>query len=425
MGSVAIRTENLSKRYNIGQRVPYKTLREVLVRFGKAPLNYFQSKFKSLVSDAYSGSEDNYIWAVKDLSVGINHGEIVGIIGRNGAGKSTLLKLLARITAPTSGSAEVFGRVGSLLEVGTGFHPELTGRENVFLNGAILGMRRIEILRKFDEIVDFAELAKFIDTPVKFYSSGMYVRLAFSVAAHLETEILFVDEVLAVGDAAFQKKCLGKMGDVAKTGRTVLFVSHNLAVLRAQCHKVYWLDEGLLADAGSPGVIIDAYLMKQANDCPKTLDLLMPRRPPDFKTAFLLTKLEWLCDLPLVHGGPMELCLHYSASKDVEDVSIGIGFSTLEGVRVLTYETDLYGPRTRVSKGESSSVHLRLSSFPLGPGFYSIDLGARSGDLYGLDYLPGIAQIEVVPGEMTSGNMVLKSAGVRLASSWTWERSDC
>jgi lipopolysaccharide transport system ATP-binding protein len=226
----------------------HDTLRDVLVsalqRFGKQRSN----------------DQNTTIWALKDVSFNIEQGQAVGIIGSNGAGKSTLLKVLSQITDPTTGRVELHGRVGSLLEVGTGFHPELTGRENIFLNGAILGMSRAEIRHKFDEIVAFAEVEKFIDTPVKRYSSGMYVRLAFAVAAHLEPEILLVDEVLAVGDAAFQKKCLGKMGDVAKGGRTVLFVSHNMAAVAQLCQKAVWLEGGRIRQIDSSEKVVKDYL---------------------------------------------------------------------------------------------------------------------------------------------------------------------
>lgn len=226
MTETAIRVEGLGKRYRIGApAMNYHTLRETFVDAVRAPLRKIRGK-------AEDGSL-NSIWALKDISFEVKQGQVLGIIGRNGAGKSTLLKILSRVTDPTEGLGEIHGRVGSLLEVGTGFHPELTGRENIFLNGAILGMRRSEIEHNFDEIVEFAEVGQFIDTPVKRYSSGMYLRLAFAVAAHLEPEILVVDEVLAVGDAEFQRKCLGKMSDVAQQGRTVLFVSHNMsAILR-------------------------------------------------------------------------------------------------------------------------------------------------------------------------------------------------
>lgn len=212
-----------------------------------------------------AAARSDVFWALKDVSLDVQVGEVVGIIGRNGAGKSTLLKVLSRITEPTTGSAEIRGRVGSLLEVGTGFHPELTGRENVYLNGAMLGMRKTEISRKFDEITAFAEVERFIDTPVKHYSSGMYTRLAFAVAAHLEPEILMIDEVLAVGDAAFQKKCLGRMGDVARHGRTVLFVSHNMTAVQALCNRVIWLRDGEKFDEGRPRDVVSRYLSTAAN----------------------------------------------------------------------------------------------------------------------------------------------------------------
>jgi lipopolysaccharide transport system ATP-binding protein len=230
MSNLAIRIEGLGKRYKIGvKRERYYTLRDSLMNALTSPFR----RRRGQAQEDNPHSQVDFIWALKDVSLEINHGDIIGIIGRNGAGKSTLLKILSRITEPTEGQAEIFGRVGSLLEVGTGFHPELTGRENIFLNGVIMGMTRAEVQRNFDEIVAFAEIEQFLDTPVKYYSSGMYVRLAFAVAAHLDPEILLVDEVLAVGDAAFQKKCLGKMEDVAKGGRTVLFVSHNLGAIQS------------------------------------------------------------------------------------------------------------------------------------------------------------------------------------------------
>lgn len=244
MSDFAIRVEGLSKQYRIGEKqASYKTLRETLA----TPFQGIRSRLSGKNGHAPKRSiGDDKFWALKDVSFEVRPGEVLGIIGRNGAGKSTLLKILARITEPTAGSVDIKGRTGSLLEVGTGFHPELTGRENIYLSGAILGMKRRELARKFDEIVAFAEVEKFVDTPVKHYSSGMYLRLAFAVAAHLETEILLVDEVLAVGDAAFQQKCLGKMQDVAECGRTVLFVSHNMGAVQTLCQKGTLLDQGTM-----------------------------------------------------------------------------------------------------------------------------------------------------------------------------------
>ena len=258
MSKTIIKVENLGKKYTIGQNNQQgtQTLRESLTVGTKSLGKKILSPRKKQTNKA---SEE--YWALKDISFEIERGEIVGFIGRNGAGKSTLLKILSRITEPTTGRITLDGRVASLLEVGTGFHGELTGRENIYLNGAILGMGKTEIKRKFDEIVAFSEVEKFLDTPVKRYSSGMYVRLAFAVAAHLEPEILIVDEVLAVGDAAFQKKCLGKMGDVAtKEGRTVLFVSHNMTTVRALCQKAYLLESGQIKYQGSTSQAIDLYM---------------------------------------------------------------------------------------------------------------------------------------------------------------------
>ena len=249
---IVIRAEKLSKRYRIGERERYTTLRDVLARSLRAPWTLFRR------------APHETFWALKDVDLEVKHGEVLGLIGRNGAGKTTLLKILSRITKPTSGWAEIYGRVGSLLEVGTGFHPELTGRENIYLSGAILGMTKREIASKFDEIVAFAELEKFLDTQVKHYSNGMYVRLAFAVAAHLEPEILLVDEVLAVGDINFQKKCLGKMGDVARAGRTIVVVSHQLNQIRRLCRRVVWVDAGSIRMNGDTHEVVSGYESEMA-----------------------------------------------------------------------------------------------------------------------------------------------------------------
>lgn len=259
MNEVVIQAENLGKLYRIGERQQYRTLRDAITNAFAGPLKKLKKGLKS--KDKASG----YIWALKDVSFAIKKGEVVGIIGRNGVGKTTLLKILSRITPPTEGRVQIHGRVASLLEVGTGFHPELTGRDNIYLNGAILGMRKAEITRKFDEIVSFAEVERFIDTPVKHYSSGMYLRLAFAVAAHLEPEILVVDEVLAVGDGVFQKKCLGKMEDVAEGGRTVLFISHQMNQIRRLCERCIWLSNGRVEKIGSAAEVISAYELSMSS----------------------------------------------------------------------------------------------------------------------------------------------------------------
>lgn len=264
---IAIRVDGIGKSYRLGARAEkYRSLREAIASTLAAPFRGARNLFRS-------GGPGSTLWALRDVSFEVAHGEVLGIIGRNGAGKSTLLKILSRVTEPTAGFAEVHGRMGSLLEVGTGFHPELTGRENVFLNGAILGMSRAEVQRKFDAIVAFAETEKFIDTAVKHYSSGMYLRLAFSVAAHLEPDILVVDEVLAVGDAAFQKKCLGKMSEVSGQGRTVLLVSHNMASIQALCDRVLVLEGGRLVLSDKPEVAIRKYLDHEVQQVEGSLDL--------------------------------------------------------------------------------------------------------------------------------------------------------
>jgi homopolymeric O-antigen transport system ATP-binding protein len=263
---IVVRVDGLGKRYRIGRRDSYRTLRETLTDAFASPVQAAMRAFDTSVRS--NSNDDGSIWALRDVSFGVRRGEVVGVIGRNGSGKSTLLKILSRITEPTEGGADIHGRVASLLEVGTGFHPELTGRENLWLNGALLGMSRAEIERKFDEIVDFAGVRAFIDTPVKHYSSGMQVRLAFAIAAHLEPEILIVDEVLAVGDVVFQRKCLGKMKAVSVSGRTVLFVSHDMPAVRALCTRAILLDAGRVVLDASTDEVVTRYLGEQTIDRP-------------------------------------------------------------------------------------------------------------------------------------------------------------
>jgi lipopolysaccharide transport system ATP-binding protein len=320
LSDIVLRAQGISKLYRIGEGRRHDRLRDLIAEAMAAP---FRRRSPSLSSSRArepsvsqpSQSYDQHLWALQDVSFEVRHGEVIGIIGANGAGKSTLLKILSRITEPTSGCVEMRGRLGSLLEVGTGFNPELTGRENVYLNGAILGMKRSEIRRRFDEIVEFAEIERFLDTPVKRYSSGMYMRLAFAVAAHLEPDILVVDEVLAVGDASFQRKCLGKMGNVAQTGRTVLFVSHNMMAVEDLCDHAIWLKDGRIADEGQPKTVVSNYLhesfsaetervWKDRSTAPGTDDVRLHRvcaRPVDgsptdpitVRTSFLMEFEYW------------------------------------------------------------------------------------------------------------------------------------
>lgn len=398
-----IAVESLGKSYRIAHQAKmYHTLRESLVEAVTAP-------WRRLRGSGPRESAFETFWALRDVSFEIQRGEVIGVIGRNGAGKSTLLKILSRITEPTEGQARIRGRVASLLEVGTGFHPELTGRENIFLNGSLLGMRRGEIERKFDEIVAFAEVEKFLDTPVKHYSSGMYVRLAFGVAAHLDPEVLIVDEVLAVGDAAFQKKCLGKMREVAGSGRTVLFVSHNLTTINSLCHNALWLDQGTIYRQGPAAVVVEDYLSDGNGDNQSVFDLATLDRRTYRAPELRLTKLVLNAGEPVRHGAPLNVAMEYRTFSNVDGVAFGIGFSSLEGVRVLSIDSDIPGERFTIEKGACGRICLKVSDFQLQPGRYFIDIGVRSGDNVGLDYLPAFAQVEVLPSEATPSVIIGRS----------------
>jgi lipopolysaccharide transport system ATP-binding protein len=414
-----ITVEHLSKRYVIGRaRQQSETLRDTLAHGARG-------LFARLLRQRDAARIDREdFWALRDLSFTINQGDVVGIIGRNGAGKSTLLKVLSRITEPTQGRIRIQGRVASLLEVGTGFHPELSGRENIFLNGAILGMRRAEIRRKFDEIVAFAEVEKFLDTPVKHYSSGMYVRLAFAVAAHLEPEILIVDEVLAVGDAQFQRKCIGKMKDVARgDGRTVLLVSHNLGTVTSLCSQTIWLEQGRVRSVGTPEETTAAYLRQFSPENSLSFPLADVRRDPNHTGRLIIQRVELNGGDPLVNRAPLSARIHFVTSSPVTDVSFGLGFATVDGTRLLTMDSDFNLERRDLPAGCTGSVELRLPSLDLGPGTYCLDVGARSGDVTGLDYLPafGVTEVHTRPG--VPAGFVILGGGVRTEASWHWNLS--
>lgn len=363
-----IKVRDLSKQYRIGARKEsYATLRDTIAQAVRAPLNRFRRNGQSA---------KNTIWALKNVSFDIKPGEVVGIIGRNGAGKSTLLKILAQITEPTTGEVEIYGRIASLLEVGTGFHPELSGRENIYLNGAILGMGKAEIARKFDEIVAFAETEKFIDTPVKRYSSGMCVRLAFAVAAHLEPEILLVDEVLAVGDVAFQKKCLGKMDDVARKGRTVLFVSHNTAAVRTLCQRAIWLESGEVKEDAAANAVMENYLHHMQDNLASNLvsrsgDFTITRaRTMDQngreKTGFLT-------------GESLRVELDYQCSKNFRGAYLCVAIANRETV---LFAANMCLDGCRIPAGEESGkLSVTFKELPLAPQQrYYIKVGGRASD---------------------------------------------
>ncbi len=337
MSDIAIRVEGLGKRYRIGApAMNYRTLRDSVVEAARAPVRWLRG--------ARSNGDLNAIWALKDISFSVNQGQVLGVIGRNGAGKSTLLKILSRVTDPTEGIGEIHGRVGSLLEVGTGFHPELTGRENIYLNGAILGMRRSEIERNFDEIVDFAEVGPFIDTPVKRYSSGMYLRLAFAVAAHLEPEILVVDEVLAVGDAEFQRKCLGKMSDVASQGRTVLFVSHNMSAVLRLTQETIVIEKGRLGLRAPTPEAVDYYLSQGYSQ--EGQRIWEPDEIPQEAAPFCPKSIR----LVNMHGDvvdtirsvePFSIELEYELEAPITGLRIGVYLLSTRGEYIFTsFDTD-------------------------------------------------------------------------------------
>jgi lipopolysaccharide transport system ATP-binding protein len=379
MSDSAIKVENLSKRYKIGvSRNHHDTLRDHLMHGIKS---LFGRNARSSESNRRPPAVDiraDSIWALKDVSFDIKHGEVVGFVGRNGAGKSTLLKILSRITEPTLGRAEIHGRIGSLLEVGTGFHPELTGRENIYLNGAVLGMKKVEIQRKFDEIVDFAEIDGFIETPVKRYSSGMYVRLAFAVAAHLEPEILIVDEVLAVGDVQFQQKCLGKMGNVAREGRTVLFVTHNLAAITQLCPSSIFLRQGTLVARGPTKAVIDDYLCQLSSTASTLRGGAVKERSGDgrlcFTDAYLCDQSGHRIDTP-GSGSLVDITLEFVSERDLSRVQFMLTLYSHAGIAVTHCSVDACGARPHVPKGRGRVV-CRIPKLPLPYGRYRLAIAA-------------------------------------------------
>jgi lipopolysaccharide transport system ATP-binding protein len=415
MSDIAIRAEGLSKRYRIGQREPYKALRDVLADALYAPFRAVTSTWGGRQQTARENPSDNYIWALKDVSFEIRQGEVVGIIGRNGAGKTTLLKILSRITRPTKGYAEIHGRVGSLLEVGTGFHPELTGRENIYLNGAILGMKRAEIDRKFDEIVAFAEIEKFLDTPVKRYSSGMYVRLAFAVAAHLEPEILLVDEVLAVGDAAFQKKCLGKMGEVAREGRTVLFVSHNMAAITRLCPRALVLDSGACTFQGSAPDAINYYLQSGGSACRSYVDL---RKAPGWDTnrRVILTwisthRLDGTESSEFNTGDGMIVRIGYHLDGKIL-AYCQINILNYLGERLITLRSTHSGPPLEISG--DGVIQCTIPDIRLASGEYIImpEIGRQFPQPEWLDCVPEATRFRVNLGDYLGGFDLARGQGI-------------
>ena len=370
-----IEIQNLSKQYDLGERwQPETTFREVLMHALRKPL-------RLAPRNGNEQARSREFWALRDVSVAVERGDVLGVVGRNGAGKSTLLKILSRITDPTSGSVKLRGRVASLLEVGTGFHPDLTGRENVYLNGAILGMHKAEIDRKFDEIVAFAEMEDFLDTPVKRYSSGMYVRLAFAVAAHLDPEILLIDEVLAVGDVSFQKKCLGKMGEVSRGGRTVLFVSHNMAAVEGLCSRGIVLDHGRLVYAGSPREAVQHYLQMATPADPLASHISeLSERPRGSQFTPTLKRLELFTGEgeplvgPIPIGASLEARIHFTLRNPTMTFETAFVIENLMGQRIFHLYSGYDPSRKPVTRSGEQVFVCRVPSLTLMPGEYRIRL---------------------------------------------------
>lgn len=394
----AIRVQNVTKSFRLGTNSGRPNLTERLLGFVRKP----------------RANPDNEFWALKGVSFDVTPGEVVGVVGRNGAGKSTLLKVLSRIVEPTAGRAELRGRVGSLLEVGTGFHPELTGRENVFLNGSVLGMSRREIAKNFDAIVAFAGVERFIDTPVKRYSSGMYVRLAFAVAAHLNPEIMIVDEVLAVGDAEFQNKCLGKMREVARGGRTVLFVSHNMTAVQSLCSRCVWLKDGTVHADGTAREVAEAYNRAAVNTGAEADLTRHPGRTPDSVRA--MTKVR-VCDdadpasAPVAMRGTARVEVDFVLERPLPDVVLGVVFKDCYGAAVFGVNNKVIPSPPQPHPLTAGTVVCRVPRVPLMPGTYTLDLwfGDRINDF---DVIFNAADLTVLPVDLFgTGRLPVPNAG--------------
>ena len=423
MSNVTIRCEGLSKRYRIGATYErYKALRDVITDAATAPFRRIRGAARNGNSNGHqipatqSAIDNSYIWALDDVTFEIPTGDLVGIVGRNGAGKSTLLRILSRITKPTRGRAEVHGRVGSLLEVGTGFHPELTGRENVYLNGAILGMRKSEISRKFDEIVSFAEVEKFIDTPVKRYSTGMYMRLAFGVAAHMETEVLIVDEVLAVGDAQFQKKCFQRMSEIGRHGRTILFVSHNMSALREICKQALVIDRGKLVAQGEVNHTIDNYLAQIGDDGQDE-----SVETPTFTVASVEIRSE---SSPVIKTfDPVRISIKFIPKIDITEPGLFVSILTMESRRLASLDFRDFATAAPARAGEVCELGFTIESFPLLPGFYQLEIHLRnSRELFEL--VPHTFQFEIAETQVYGGRKLDDWFGRVGLKARAWDSSD-
>jgi lipopolysaccharide transport system ATP-binding protein len=418
MNSVVIHAENLGKRYRIGERERYLALRDVIARAASAPLCLFRSR-----NPSSPHGHPNHIWALKNVSFEVRQGDVVGLIGRNGSGKTTLLKILAQVTKPTEGFAVLRGRVGSLLEVGTGFHPELTGRENIFLGGAILGMTKAEIRRKFDEIVAFAQVEQFIDTSLKHFSSGMQTRLAFSIAAHLEPEIMLVDEVLAVGDTAFQKKCLGKLGDVAKEGRTILFVSHSMASVVALCKTTILLEGGVVKAAGDSATVVRDYLTSPPSATGKVDLRHCENRQGSGEVRFVCAGIYNEGGRPCSvfnNGDNIHFEVVVEAARPSPEMIFSLGIGTILGVPVLNLLSKDDPTWVPVRILRRAKLHCVLKACPLYPGVYVVRLWMSPNHYERTDSVRDVLQFRVEQGPLLARGfeMTWQHGLVHVSSSW-------
>jgi len=419
MSKPAIIVHDIAKAYRLGalglKDAQNATFRDALAGMFTSPLR----RLRSRMVEAGAEDDDNTFWALRGVNFEVEPGEVIGILGRNGAGKSTLLKILSRVVEPTRGFARMRGRVASLLEVGTGFHPELTGRENIYLNGAILGMKRTEIKAKFDDIVEFAEVEKFLETPVKRYSSGMYVRLAFAVAAHLDPEILIVDEVLAVGDQQFQKKCLGKMQEVASgSGRTVLFVSHNMNAVRRLCSRCVYLKDGVVEMNGPTNDVVDHYIHTSTPQLQET-----PVRDRVRGSGHVMTFTGLRC-IPLaspsiVPGAKVRFEIDYESEQTLRNASIAVSIDTEQGDRVIAFNTRLELGMQTFPAGKHT-VSCTVDDFPLAPGTYGADLYLWSNNRP-VDHVEKAAMFEVRWADYFGTGELPSPNGGRIVKRSTWE----
>lgn len=413
MSDVAIKVENLGKQYRLGE-IGTGTLSQDLNRTW-ARLRGKEDPFAKIgeVNDRTKKGNSDFVWSLRDVNFEVKQGEVLGIIGRNGAGKSTLLKILSKVTAPTTGNIKVRGRIASLLEVGTGFHPELTGRENIFLNGAILGMTKIEIRKKFDEIVDFSGVERYIDTPVKRYSSGMYVRLAFAVAAHLEPEILIVDEVLAVGDADFQRKSIGKMQQVSRDdGRTILFVSHSMDAISKLCTSGLLLKQGVVNTLGSIDNIVNEYVSSSISEKRNSLNTKNITKP---------SIIEYEIDKDALANGKLKLMIKYDSPYDLTNVNLGAIVSLVGGGAIFGTNYKLHMPDYALNKviSKSGISTLEIDNLPLLSGNYSIDL--YLGDMYkDYDHVEGAIIFSYISahGGLVDNYNLKEIGAVKIAAKW-------